>query len=84
MFQLYMYTYSIFFRSFPHRGYHRILSRVPYALWQAPIKHPFLIQKCAYANPKLPIHPSHKDCILIEETGEANINKYINKEKSKN
>ena len=28
--QLYVYIYSFFFRFFSHRGYHRVLSRVPW------------------------------------------------------
>ena len=39
---------SIFFKFFSHIGYQRTWGRVPRAIEQVPVDHPFRIQQCAY------------------------------------
>ena len=43
------YTYT---HSHSHVNYHRISGRVPCAVEQVPVDHPFRIEECTYANPK--------------------------------
>ena len=50
---------SFFFRFFSHIGYHRILSRVPYAIWQILVGYLSYTQQCCVCvNPKILIYPS--------------------------
>ena len=43
---MYIYIYPLFFRLFFHIGYHRVLSKAPYALQQVLVNYLFYIQQC--------------------------------------
>ena len=53
------YTYIHLLWFFSHIDRHRILGRVLCAMQQVPISQSFHIPRCAYANPRPPVHLSH-------------------------
>ena len=53
-----IYTHTLFQRIYSHTGYCKVLSRVPYALWQVLITYLFYTRLCVYINPNLPINLS--------------------------
>ena len=53
-----LYTYPFSFRFLSQIDYHRILTRVLWAILQVSIGQSFHILQCTQASPKHPVHPS--------------------------
>ena len=56
--QLYIYTYTLFFRFPSHLGHHGALSCVPCAVRQVLISCLFFMWWCIYVDPNLPVRPT--------------------------